>query len=255
MLKRIPKDTVLQGEICKPLFVKKDPVGVLLIHGYTGSPHDMRYLAEKLVERGFTVSVPRLPGHGTNHMDFLSTNHRDWLRRAIDAHIELRTECEKVHVVGLSMGGLLAAILATKFEVEKLVLAAPAFVVSDKRVYITPILALFKDYLPREERVEYEDPVLKKLGSEYWNKNFTKPAVSFLKLKRLATRLLGQVRSKTLLIIARNDSVVPMEVREFVEKRVKGPIETVVLEKSNHVVVNDVEKEYVAQLVAKFLEE
>ncbi len=254
MFEKIPKDTVLQGEICKPMYERRGPLGVLLIHGYTGSPHDMRYLGEQLVKHGFTVSIPRLPGHGTNHMDFLTTNHRDWLRRAIDAYIELRSDCEKVHVVGLSMGGLIAAIVAAKFDVEKLVLAAPAFLVSDRRIYLTPLLSLFKEYLPKEETVDYEEPTLKRLGEEYWNKNFTKPATSLLKLKKVATKSLNQINSKTLLILAQRDNLVPLEVKDLVEKNVRGQVETVILEKSNHVVVNDVEKEYVAELIRKFLE-
>ncbi len=255
MFERVPRDTVLQGEICKPVFIKKGPVGALLVHGYTGSPHDMKYLGERLNKHGFTISIPRLPGHGTNYLDFLTTTHRDWLRKAIDAYIELRSECEKVHVIGLSMGGLIAAILAARFEVEKLVLAAPALLINDRRIYLTPVLALFKDYIPKEERVEYEDPILQKLQEEYWSKQFTKTAPSLLKLKKIATKELQKIRSKTLLVLARNDNIVPIEVKELVEKNVKGPVQTVILDKSNHVVVNDVEREYVAEIITKFLEE
>src|SRR5947207_15572 len=87
------------------------PVGVLLIHGFTGSPPEVRPLGEYLAQQGLVVHGVRLPGHGTRPEDLLAVTWQDWaahVREALDA---LHAECETVFVGGLSMGGLLTLYL------------------------------------------------------------------------------------------------------------------------------------------------
>lgn len=122
-----------------PIFLKGENEGVLFIHGYTGSPHDFEYMAKEVNRVGFTVSVPRLPGHGTCGEDFLMTTARDWLRRVFDAYYDLKAICDRVHVVGLSMGGVIALILASQMNPPKLVTLAAATHVFDKRIVLTPL--------------------------------------------------------------------------------------------------------------------
>lgn len=87
-------------------------VGVLLCHGFTGSPQSLRPWAQALVDAGFRVSLPLLPGHGTRWQDLQATGWPDWLA-ALDKPLrQLRAECDKVFVMGLSMGGGLALRLA-----------------------------------------------------------------------------------------------------------------------------------------------
>ncbi|HEV7719917.1 MAG TPA: alpha/beta fold hydrolase, partial [Iamia sp.] len=88
--------------------------GVLVVHGFTGNPHSMRPVAEALAAAGFTVELPLLPGHGTAVEDMIPTGFPDWLGAATDAYTELAARCEKVAVVGLSMGGALTAWLASE---------------------------------------------------------------------------------------------------------------------------------------------
>ena len=86
-------------------------VGVLLCHGFTGSPASMRPWAGYLAERGYRVAVPRLPGHGTHWRDLNLTEWTDWYARAEQEFNILRRECRQVFVTGLSMGGALALSL------------------------------------------------------------------------------------------------------------------------------------------------
>jgi carboxylesterase len=80
----------------------------VVVHGFTGNPTSVRPLAEKLAARGFSVDVPRLPGHGTHWRDLARTRYADW-RAAVDAALaSMRPHVERLAVVGLSMGGLLA---------------------------------------------------------------------------------------------------------------------------------------------------
>mgnify|MGYP006299924079 FL=1 len=61
--------------------------GLLLLHGYTGSPAEMRYLGERLHEKGFTVSIPRYPGHVTSLYEMVKTSAHDWYTAAREAYI------------------------------------------------------------------------------------------------------------------------------------------------------------------------
>jgi carboxylesterase len=88
---------------------------VLLIHGLTGSPFEMKYLAERLNKAGFTVKVPCLPGHCTTVKDLSRTNRRDWYGSVREMFVELKRSSETVFVGGLCMGALLALQLAHEF--------------------------------------------------------------------------------------------------------------------------------------------
>ena len=96
----------------KPFFADGGPVGVLVVHGFTGSPQSMRPWAEHLAAAGHTVSLPRLPGHGTRWEDLQLTRWPDWYGEVDNAFRALRSRCDQVFVMGLSMGGTLSLRLA-----------------------------------------------------------------------------------------------------------------------------------------------
>jgi carboxylesterase len=100
--------------------------GVLLLHGFTGSPWELRLLAESLAAKGLHVRVPRLPGHGGTPEDLLWVTWPDWERAAVEAHGEL-SSARRVVVGGLSMGALLAVALGARLQhrVDGLLLMAP----------------------------------------------------------------------------------------------------------------------------------
>jgi len=100
--------------------------GVLLLHGFGDTPQTLRQLAVVLHAAGFDVRAPLLPGHGTTVADFLESRRRDWLSCARTELAEMRRNCDRVALVGLSMGGALAAILAAENpDTPALVLLAP----------------------------------------------------------------------------------------------------------------------------------
>jgi carboxylesterase len=88
------------------------PVGVLLVHGFTGSPASMKPWGRGLAERGYAVEVPLLPGHGTRWQDLNTVSWTDWYDTAAAAFDRLRETCDAVVVGGLSMGGAVAVRLA-----------------------------------------------------------------------------------------------------------------------------------------------
>jgi len=96
-------------------------LGILVLHGFTGSPVSVRPLAELLSKRGFAIEMPLLPGHGTRPRDLLPTRYADWRAEALAALTRLRARTQQVFVVGLSMGGTLALDLATREAVDGVV--------------------------------------------------------------------------------------------------------------------------------------
>ena len=98
----------------EPFELAGDTRGVLCIHGFTGTPHDMRFLGETLAERGMTVSGIALPGHATRVEELEPLGHAEWTAAVAAAFDALAARCRTVAVVGQSMGGLLAMHLATR---------------------------------------------------------------------------------------------------------------------------------------------
>ena len=96
----------------EPLNLPGGPVGVLLVHGFTGTTQSLRPWAEQLAAAGLTVSAPRLPGHGTRWQDMNATRFADWYGEVERAFEDLRARCGTVFVMGLSMGGTLSLRLA-----------------------------------------------------------------------------------------------------------------------------------------------
>lgn len=119
------------------------PVGVLLCHGFTGTPQSLRPWGERLAADGFSVACPRLPGHGTRWQDMNDTRWPDWYGEVDRALSALLSRCEQVFVGGLSMGGTLALRLAEQRgdDVAGLVLVNPSLATERKDVALLPVLS------------------------------------------------------------------------------------------------------------------
>jgi carboxylesterase len=119
--------------------------GVLLCHGFTGSPQSLRPWAEYLAGAGLSVSLPRLPGHGTTWQEMGRTRWEDWFAEVNRAFEELRTWSDEIFVMGLSMGGCLALRLAELHgaAVRGLVLVNPSITADTRLFMLAPLLKLF----------------------------------------------------------------------------------------------------------------
>ncbi|QWC85646.1 alpha/beta fold hydrolase [Nocardioidaceae bacterium] len=117
-------------------------VGVLLSHGFTGSPVSIRPWAEHLATAGLAVSVPLLPGHGTRWQDMIPTRYDDYREEVDRAFSDLRDRCDVVVVGGLSMGGCLTLELAARRadEVAGVVVVNPAVASTNKQLKALPVL-------------------------------------------------------------------------------------------------------------------
>jgi carboxylesterase len=126
-------------------FVRHEgPTGVLLCHGFTGSPQSLRPWAEYLADAGLSVSLPRLPGHGTTWQEMARTRAEDWYAEADRAFDELQASCDEMFVMGLSMGGCLALRLAELRgdAIRGLVVVNPSITADTRLFLLAPVLKL-----------------------------------------------------------------------------------------------------------------
>ena len=213
-------------------------VGVLVLHGFTGSPASVRPWAEHLHGVGFAVSVPRLPGHGTRWQELNRTSYADWYGEAEAAFEKLAAESDQVVVAGLSMGGCLALDLAERRsrEVTGLVLVNPIVNRERRDVVLLPLLRYVVPALPGVGND------IKKAGvdEEGYRRVPLRAAHSMFQGVRSVRERLPEVTQPLLLFRSRTDRVVdPSSGRIIVSQVSSRDLEERVLEDSYHVATLD----------------
>ncbi|MBE5766888.1 MAG: alpha/beta fold hydrolase [Clostridiales bacterium] len=130
----------------RPFEYEGGRTGILLLHGFTATCAQMRPLADKLRDAGYTVSVPLLPGHGTTIEDMERSNWKEWLACAKQAYVRLQEKVDNVIVAGLSMGGTLALLLAEEYMPDGCIAIAPAISLRNKTAWLA---GLAWPFMPR----------------------------------------------------------------------------------------------------------
>lgn len=238
--------------------VGDDDVGVVLVHGFTGTPHEVRYLGDQLARAGYTVRAPLLPGHGTTLHDLDRTTWEDWtehVERAVDA---LRVRCRRVAVVGQSLGGLIALHLASHRRDLAAVgsLAAPLWLegLSERvsrwtttgpltRIRTLPKLggADVRDRRARADNPSYPAIPTRALGQ----------LLAFMKLAHAA---LPEITQPVLVLHARQDHTAPVACAPRIAELTRAR-RIRILPRSYHLISVDVERDIVAAEVTAFLRE
>jgi carboxylesterase len=197
---------------CASIDLRQESVcdAALLIHGYTGYPAELAIVAEALHDAGLRVYAPRLPGHGSGRADFLASGAHDWKRRCFDAYMDLRSAHERVHVVGHSMGGLLALHCGARFDAASLSLLAPALVLRDRLIALAPLVGIVapiikRGYAPSPEDSRGERLLLHKA---YRQDSLVRQAGQLELLRRATLRLLSGIRAPVLALFADGDDAV-----------------------------------------------
>jgi carboxylesterase len=221
-----------------------DDVGVLLCHGFTGSPASLRPWADHLAAEGFSVRLPLLPGHGTRWQEMNRTSFDQWLG-AVDAALsELRGHCRAVVVAGLSMGGTLTLRLAElhPMDIAGIILVNPSVMSLRKEMLALPVL---KHLVPSLKGIT--DDIALPGQTELGYARTPLKAVDALRKGWAATKAdLAAVTAPVLLLRSRVDHVVEPENSALVLDRISSTdVTEIVLEKSFHVATLD----YDAQLI------
>lgn len=242
-------DAVLPG--AEPFSHAGNEVGVLVCHGFTGSPQSMRPLAEAFAAEGFTVELPLWPGHGTSIDDMLATTWDDWSDAAEAAYKDLAERCEKVVVAGLSMGGTLTAWLASKHpEIAGAIFvnAAVEAPADDMRAMIEAL----GEQGPTFQGIgnDVADPDVKELAYEATP---VKPLLSLMDACRDLSAQLGNITCPVLIFTSPQDHVVDPNQSDFLAENVSGPVERVTLERSYHVATIDYDRDLIAERSVDFV--
>ncbi|MGW1667639.1 alpha/beta hydrolase [Streptomyces sp. NPDC002324] len=227
---------VLPG--AEPYHHEGGEAGVLLCHGFTGSPQSMRPWAEYLAARGLTVALPLLPGHGTRWEDLRPTGWQDWYAEVDRELRALRERCAHVFVAGLSMGGALALRLAAKHgdAVDGVVVVNPANKVHGPAAHALPLL---RHFVPTTKGITSD---IAKEGVEEvgYGRVPLHAAHSLRSFLRLVDGELPQVTQPLLLLHSPRDHVVPPVDSERVLGRVSSTdVTEILLEQSHHVATLD----------------
>jgi carboxylesterase len=239
----------------EPFAFEGNDVGVLVLHGFTGSTQSMRYLGEGLHEKfGFTISGPRLPGHGTSVDDMETTTYMDWLAGAEDALKALAGRKRKTFVTGLSMGGTLTLNLAARFGDQVSGIATVAAAAG-------PLGEGFADAIflnPRPQRLPGIGSDIKAPGVV----ELAYPEVpvrcmgDVLTLILATSNLFGRVKCPALVIQGREDHVVPASnAMKIVSGISSDDIRLLYLNESYHVATLDNDKDVIVQRIGSFFAE
>ena len=249
-------DPIIRGAQTIDLQEEGSP-GVLLLHGFGDTPQTLALLARRLHKSGYSIYVPLLPGHGRSMAAFDESRARDWIGAARAAFLEMRARHQTVSVVGLSMGGALAVLIAAEFdEMPALVLIAPYL--SMPRVLRIAgathwLWGRFAGAVNARNPRSIHDPIEREKNLAYGAVT-GRALFELSRLVRLARKSLGEVKAPTLIIQSREDPRVSPGVAEFAINALGASEKKLVwTEGAGHIITVDYGRELVFSGVEKWL--
>ncbi len=241
---------VLAG--AEAFYAENGTIGVLVSHGYTGSPQSMYYLAEGLARAGFTVALPRLKGHGTTPEDMAMSTSSEWIADLEKACTWLEHRCETLFVTGLSMGGTLTLFMAGQHP--------------HRFAGIIPINAILFMNNPDFASLAYMSPApaeVQGIGNDIQAEGVTElayPVVPVPTIKeacaltKVTEEMLPRITCPALILVSRNDHVVPPANADYIFQKLHNPDKQLVwLENSYHVATLDNDKDLILQKSIDFV--
>ena len=254
-MNQMDENEYIVGYSMQPFYAQRsNQAGVLFIHGFTGSPASVAPWARAVRDAGYTVSVIRLPGHGTKWQDMNRCTWKQWYRECERALVELSRNVEKVAVAGFSMGGALALALALRhpLKVSALLLLNPA-VKDDRRIlWLTAFTRFFiKTLPPSKSDINKPNPPIHGYAET------PIPALHELRgLWKYVRRRMHKIHAPLLLLRSLQDHVVPDESSHFILTHVRSAVRRkVLLKNSYHVATHDYDAPIVESESISFLRE
>lgn len=246
--------------------------GVLLLHGLTGAPGEMKFLAKRLHRRGFDIHAPLLAGHGADERHLLRTTWRDWLDSACEAHERMARDVDEVYVAGICVGGALGLALSA----ERPVVASAVYSMTYRydgwnmaRWYsgAAPIVRPLAR-LPGLRRLSFAEPYPYGLKDERLRESVARadnplipgaldrlPLGAMYEMHDLADHLdrIGRrLRQPTLILHAREDDMSHPRNAMRLRDTLGGPVELRFLDDCYHMVHVDRQRDLVGDLTAAF---
>ena len=244
-------------------FFKGNTIGVLCIHGFMASPAEIKWMGSHLADHGCTVYGPRLPGHATDYRDMTRQRWQDWYAAVEDALAVLKAQCERVFVVGHSMGGMLGLLLATNTQIDGLAALATPVIFQNRSMANAHRIKWIRPFtdqsdkssfvqLVRDEQARRGESVIGRLRHDLWS---TAAVSELFALSNVVRECLPEVQTPLLLIYSEGDKTVGLNNRDIILAQVKSTsIEQHTLKNSDHILPQDSERETVFALVADFIQ-
>jgi carboxylesterase len=238
----------------EPWFHDGNSTGVLLIHGFTGSPASMTPWAKAMAKHGWTIRVPRLPGHGSRWQDMNLTTWEDWYSEVERNFQILKASCDHVFVFGLSMGGSLTLRLAEQHgsEISGIVLVNAAVHSERPDRHLLPAISRVLKSFPGISND------IKKPGQDEvaYDKIPLKAAHSLSKLWKIVKDDIARVDQPILLFRSEEDHVVEASNAEWILAHVSSTsTREVILHDSYHVATLDNDAHIIESMSADFIHE
>lgn len=223
---------------------------VVLSHGFTGIPGHFRPLAEYLNAHGYTVNVPLLAGHGTTPEDLATTGAGDWIRSVRQA-AQAVSDHQRVHLCGLSMGGLLSIIVAGEVAASSVTTVNSPILVRNPRLYLAPIAHRL---IPEVSWPDEPPPPLDAEVADYWltyDRYRTSSAGELVKVMARAYRTARRLRRPSLVIQSRTDETVDPRSADLLAEALGPRCEVLWLDESLHNALLDSERHVIHEAVLR----
>lgn len=237
----------MNSEFAKEFNFKGNSTGVLLIHGFTGTPSEVRHLGEYLRDKGYTVKGILLKGHGTTPEDMRKCSYRDWISSAVEGYKALKHECDEVFAVGLSMGGILSLYLARNYDVRGVASLSAPIRILGKSAAFSFIQRYFKAYIQNK-------PDKENINIISYEKSPVRSVYELFKLIGHVKSDLGKIDKPVLIIQSYGDETVDPVSANIIYNSIGSKDKSIIyLHKSGHIVTCDCEKEQVFAEVYGFI--
>ncbi|MEN8240402.1 MAG: alpha/beta fold hydrolase [Chloroflexota bacterium] len=241
----------------EPFFLPGGKTGCLLVHGFTGAPTEMRQLGDFLHQQGHTVLGVRLAGHATKMKDMIRSRHKDWLVSVEDGWHLLQGHTERIFLIGLSMGGVLSLITASRLPVAGVVAMSTPYLFPDPLFRKIPwALRLASPIIPLKSKNEGQwfTPELTESHISYSHN----PVRSVYELAMLIERLqvsLPAVQVPALVIHSKNDDYVPPDNANLIYQHLGSQNKELIwVDQANHVITRDGDTARVFKPIAEFIQ-
>jgi carboxylesterase len=223
---------------------------VMLIHGFTATPQEVRRLATNLYRAGFTTAGPLLPGHGTTPADLNRTRWQDWYHAVETTYLNLKSNYPKVYVGGESTGGLLALLLAARIPSIAGVLAyAPALQIPMTRLQVLQLRVLS----PFVSGMKKND-LSTNTNWQGYTVNPLKALLQLRALQKVVRRELNNIHQPLLVMQGKQDHTIDQNSAKLVFAGVSSTVKEIHwLEKSGHCLLLDNEVHIATRLTMDFL--
>lgn len=238
----------------EPFFIPGGRVGCLLVHGFTGTPKEMRWMGAYLAEKGFSVSGIRLAGHATSLEDMLRTRWEDWLTSVEEGWHNLSGHCDQTVILGLSMGGVLSLLFSTLKPVTGVVaMSTPYALPPDPRLRFLRWLHWIQPITPHSSDSDWVDREAEAVHTSYG----AYPSRSIIELSDLLVEMraaLPAVKAPVLLMHSRGDrGVSPESMPKIYADLGTEDKEMLWLENSGHVITRDAARQQVFAAAETFI--